>query len=78
LGSSKSQEFEDTNSVSQGSSLGSPLFAIFINEITEAYKGTGVKLKLYADDLVIYFQHASIDSITTTLNSALFLILIDL
>ena len=38
----------------QGSVLGLTLFLLFINDIDEIFCGTGVRMKLFADDVKLY------------------------
>ena len=38
----------------QGSVLGPTLFLLFINDIDEIFCGTGVRMKLFADDVKLY------------------------
>lgn len=50
----KSSEVQITSGVPQGSVLGPLLFIIFINDVAEIIGDTQVKLRMYADDCVIY------------------------
>ena len=55
---SKSQEISINCGVPQGSILGPLLFLLFINDLPEVIKGS--RIKLYADDAVMYFAHSNV------------------
>lgn len=50
----KSSEVQITSGVPQGSVLGPLLFIMFINDVADIIGDTAVKLRMYADDCVIY------------------------
>ena len=49
----------------QGSILGPVLFIIFVNDISQSWSSTGVKIKLFADDTKLYtvLQDDSVSSV---------------
>ena len=57
-GSSKKVRLYD--GVPQGSILSPILFAIFIDDLTDAIKATGARIALYADDVAIWTQSTNI------------------
>ena len=54
IGSSKSKCCPVLSGVPQGSILGPVLFIIFVNDISQSWSSTGVRIKLFADDTKLY------------------------
>lgn len=57
----KSSEVQITSGVPQGSVLGPLLFIIYINDVAEIIGDTQIKLRMYADDCVIYNTISSVE-----------------
>ena len=59
-----------TSGLTQGSVLGPLLFLLFINDVTDLFDVT-VNVKLYADDIKIYFEivnNANVDCLQKRIN----------
>jgi len=59
-----------TSGMTQGSVLGPLLFLLFINDVTDLFDVT-VNVKLYADDIKIYFEivnNANVDCLQKDIN----------
>ena len=54
LNRAKSSDVQITSGVPQGSVLGPLLFIIYINDVAEIIGDTQIKIRMYADDCVIY------------------------
>lgn len=71
IGNITSDDEEVKFGVPQGSILGPLLFLIYINDVTDIFKDLGVKCKLFADDMKLYFSSNNISFIEIILNKAL-------
>lgn len=68
---SLSEKINVNNGVPQGSKLGPLLFIIYINDIIEKLNNVGIKCKMFADDMKIYFYSHNIKIIEYKLNEGL-------
>ena len=57
-----------TIGVPQGTVLGSILFLLYVNDLSNVVEGASINA--YADDVVIYASHADIDQVRTHLQAA--------
>ena len=57
--------------VPQGSVLGPFLFALYLRHLPSALQGTRVTVRLFADDICVYFSHESVHAVVQELELAL-------
>ena len=71
VGSSQSEKLPCQQGVPQGSVLGPFLFSLYLRHLPAVISSSSVKLRLFADDICIYFSHKDINTVVTELERSL-------